>query len=272
MYQKYSIGTMAHLMGISAEALRYYESKNIVSPIRDPETGYRYFNTWDFHMLLRARHYQNYGFSLEEIGELFRSGELSQVREKMEDQEAVIEKEIIRQTNLLKRIRQSQSMLKDAMDSVGKFRIEERPGIYRMNTQKKYTLFKEKEQLDLISEWSEKEPFVFSCAVFYEKDIRDGNSDFDFGLGLCEEYAPFLNVKESDRVQYYPPCLCVHTCVPSRSSKYLSLDNLADGLGFLRQNGLTLCGDVVTQVVCMTKPGEEYFNWHLVWFPIASPY
>ena len=96
MYQKYSIGTMAHLMGISAEALRYYESKNIVSPIRDPETGYRYFNTWDFHMLLRARHYQNYGFSLEEIGELFRSGELSQVREKMEDQEAVIEKEIIR--------------------------------------------------------------------------------------------------------------------------------------------------------------------------------
>ena len=154
---------MAHLMGISAEALRYYESKNIVSPIRDPETGYRYFNTWDFHMLLRARHYQNYGFSLEEIGELFRSGELSKVREKMEDQEAVIEKEIIRQTNLLKRIRQSQSMLKDAMDSVGKFRIEERPGIYRMNTQKKYTLFKEKEQLDLISEWSEKEPFVFSC-------------------------------------------------------------------------------------------------------------
>ena len=165
MYQKYSIGTMAHLMGISAEALRYYESKNIVSPIRDPETGYRYFNTWDFHMLLRARHYQNYGLSLEEIGELFRSGELSQVREKMEDQEAVIEKEIIRQTNLLKRIRQSQSMLKDAMDSVGKFRIEERPGIYRMNTQKKYTLFKEKEQLDLISECTEKETVVFSCAV-----------------------------------------------------------------------------------------------------------
>lgn len=28
--------------------------------------------------------------------------------------------------------------------------------------------------------------------------------------------------------------------VPSRSSKYLSLDNLADGLEFLRQNGLTL--------------------------------
>ena len=69
MYQKYSIGTMARLLGISAEAIRYYESRNIIQPVRDPETGYRYYNTWDFHMLLRARHYQNYGFSLEEVAD-----------------------------------------------------------------------------------------------------------------------------------------------------------------------------------------------------------
>ena len=150
MYQKYSIGTMAKLMGISAEAIRYYESRNIISPVRDPETGYRYYNTWDFHMLLRARHYQNYGFSLEEIAELFRSHELAEIREKMVDQEEMIQQEIIRQMNLLKRIRQSQQVLQDAKDSVGKFRIEERPGINCMNTQKNYTLFKKKEQLDLI--------------------------------------------------------------------------------------------------------------------------
>ena len=99
--------------------------------------------------------------------------------------------------NLLKRIRQSQQMLHDAKENVGKFRIEERPGIYRMNTQKNYTLFKKKEQLDLISEWTEKEPFVFSCAVFYQKNIEKGETEFDFGMGLREEYAQFLNVKES---------------------------------------------------------------------------
>ena len=99
MYQKYSIGTMAKLMGISSEAIRYYESRNIISPVRDPETGYRYYNTWDFHMLLRARHYQNYGFSLEEIAELFRSHELAEIRGKMVDQEEMIQQEIIRQMN-----------------------------------------------------------------------------------------------------------------------------------------------------------------------------
>lgn len=270
MYQKYSIGTMAKLMGISSEAIRYYESRNIISPVRDPETGYRYYNTWDFHMLLRASHYQNYGFSLEEIAELFRSHELAEIRGKMVDQEEMIQQEIIRQMNLLKRIRQSQQVLHDAKENVGKFRIEERPGIYRMNTQKNYTLFKKKEQLDLISEWTEKEPFVFSCAVFYQKNIEKGETEFDFGMGLREEYAQFLNVKESELVQYYPPCLCVHTCIPSRSGKYLSLESLKEGFRYLEQNGLSLAGDIVTQVACMTKPEEEYFNWHIVWFPIKE--
>lgn len=270
MYQKYSIGTMAKLMGISSEAIRYYESRNIISPVRDPETGYRYYNTWDFHMLLRDRHYQNYGFSLEEIAELFRSHELAEIRGKMVDQEEMIQQEIIRQMNLLKRIRQSQQVLHDAKENVGKFRIEERPGIYRMNTQKNYTLFKKKEQLDLISEWTEKEPFVFSCAVFYQKNIEKGETEFDFGMGLREEYAQFLNVKESELVQYYPPCLCVHTCIPSRSGKYLSLESLKEGFRYLEQNGLSLAGDIVTQVACMTKPEEEYFNWHIVWFPIKE--
>ncbi len=90
MYQKYSIGKMASLLGISSEAIRYYESKDIIRPIRDPETGYRYYSTWDFHMLLRARHYQRYGFSLEEVSELFRSRELSFIQDRLQDQEAAM--------------------------------------------------------------------------------------------------------------------------------------------------------------------------------------
>ena len=270
MYQKYSIGKMSSLLGLSSEAIRYYESKDIIRPMRDPETGYRYYSTWDFHMLLRARYYQKCGFSLEEVSEMFRSRGLTPVADALGRREEDVEREIVYQMNLLKQIRQSRQMLEDVRDNVGKFKLGQRPGIYRINTQKNYTLFKDKQQLALISEWVEKEPFTFSCAVFYEKDIRDGVSRFDFGMGVSEEYAQYLHVSEGGPVQYYPPCLCVHTCVPSRSGKYLTLDSLEEGLAYLRQNGLALSGDVVTQVACMTKPDDEYFNWHIVWFPIHS--
>ena len=189
MYQKYSIGKMASLLGISAEAIRYYESKEIIRPIRDPDTGYRYYSTWDFHMLLRARYYQKCGFSLEEISALFRSRDLGKIGASLHDQEDAIQREIIYQMNLLKRVRQSQELLADAERSVGQYRLARRPGIYRINTQKNYMLYKDKTHLDLIADWVEKEPFVYSCAVFYADDIRAGTSRFDFGMGLDEEYA-----------------------------------------------------------------------------------
>ena len=269
MYQKYSIGKMASLLGISAEAIRYYESKGIIRPLRDPETGYRYYSTWDLHMLLRARHYQRYGFSLEQVSELFRSRELGFIQARLRDQEAAVEHEIIFQMNMLKRIRQSQAMIQDARESVGVFKLAQRPGIYRINTQQNYTLFRDKAQLGLVAEWAEKEPFVYSCAVFYEDRIRAGDSHFDFGMGLNEEYAEFLQVKQGSGVQYYPPCPCMHTCVPSRSGQYLTLESLRTGFDWLRRNGLDLAGDVATLVVCMTKPEEEYSNWHIVWYPVA---
>ena len=56
MYKDYSIGTIAKLLGISSETLRYYESKNVIQPKRDPDTGYRYYTAWDLHMLLQAKH------------------------------------------------------------------------------------------------------------------------------------------------------------------------------------------------------------------------
>lgn len=270
MYDKYSIGTMAGLLGISAEAIRYYESREIIQPVRDAETGYRYYNTWDLHMLLRARHYQSYGFTLEEVAELFRSESLPEIKKRMQTVEEGIEHEIVRQMNLLKRIRQSQEMLEDAWNSVGKYQIRQRPGIYRMNTQKNYTLFKDKKDLELVSQWSARTPFVYSCALFYERDVKKGEGNFEFGLGVNEEYARFLGVEKTDKVQFYPACMCVHTCVPSRSGQYLSVDSLRGGIEYLRENNLELKGDVVTQVVCMTKPAEEYFNWHIVWFPIEE--
>lgn len=269
MYQKYSIGKMASLLGISAEAIRYYESKEIIQPIRDPDTGYRYYSTWDFHMLLRARYYQKCGFSLEEVAELFRSGDLDPIGERLREREEETQRELVYQMNLLKRLRQSREALRYARDNVGKFELAQRPGIFRMNTQKNYTLFRDRQQQDLISAWVEKEPFVYSCAVFYEKDLKAGESHFEFGMGLDEEYAPFLQVREGGGVQYYPPCLCVRTCVPSRSGSYLTPERLEEGFEYLHRNGLSLTGDVVTQVVCMTKPEKEYFNWHIVWYPVG---
>ena len=66
MYNTYTIGELAKILGITAETIRYYERKGIIAPIHDQETGYRYYTTWDLHMLIRARCYLGFGLSIEE--------------------------------------------------------------------------------------------------------------------------------------------------------------------------------------------------------------
>ena len=64
MYNTYTIGELAKILGITAETIRYYERKGIIAPIHDQETGYRYYTTWDLHMLIRARCYLGFGLSI----------------------------------------------------------------------------------------------------------------------------------------------------------------------------------------------------------------
>ena len=49
MYTTYTIGELAKILGITAETIRYYERKNIIQPLHNEESGYRYYTAWDLH-------------------------------------------------------------------------------------------------------------------------------------------------------------------------------------------------------------------------------
>ena len=84
MYNTYTIGELAKILGITAETIRYYERKGIIAPIHDQESGYRYYTTWDLHMLIRARCYLGFGLSIEETGGILQSKSLEEIDELLE--------------------------------------------------------------------------------------------------------------------------------------------------------------------------------------------
>ena len=84
MYNTYTIGELAKILGITAETIRYYERKEIIAPIHDQESGYRYYTTWDLHMLIRARCYLGFGLSIEETAGILQSKSLEEIDELLE--------------------------------------------------------------------------------------------------------------------------------------------------------------------------------------------
>ena len=72
MRQKlYTIGEIAEIVDISCKTLRYYDSIELLQPSqRDPETGYRYYDSNQVFHILVIKRLQALGFPLKEIRKL----------------------------------------------------------------------------------------------------------------------------------------------------------------------------------------------------------
>lgn len=66
----WTINEMAELFGLSADTIRFYEKKGILSPSRN-SSGYRRFSDEEFCNLLDCKRYSGFGFTLQTIADYF---------------------------------------------------------------------------------------------------------------------------------------------------------------------------------------------------------
>lgn len=62
------IGELADFFGVSRKAIRLYEKKGIIKPVKiDSENGYHYYSAEQVHQLNAIMEFKGMGFSLDEI-------------------------------------------------------------------------------------------------------------------------------------------------------------------------------------------------------------
>ena len=268
MYTIYTIGELAKILGVTAETIRYYERKNIIQPVHDENSGYRYYTAWDLHMFIRARCYLGFGFNIEQVKEILQKESIEKIDDLLSKQEELIQENIIYQMNILKKLKANRSLINDAKKQDYHLELKMRPGIYRIDSQKCYNLFLSKKEQEALKQFCQKVPFIFSTALFPKENVEKQNTDFYFGVGVEEEFALLLDIKETEYVKYYPPCQCLYMCISSRSSQFLTYQVLNPAFEYMKKHNLKLAGDIITQIVSMCKPDQEYFNWHNIWIPV----
>jgi DNA-binding transcriptional MerR regulator len=69
--QGLSIGKLASEARMSADTIRFYERRGLLSPAERGKSGYRRYSERQLHQLLVIRGARQIGFTLEQIAELF---------------------------------------------------------------------------------------------------------------------------------------------------------------------------------------------------------
>ena len=131
----YTIGETAKLLGVSTQTLRFYDKKNILSPVyTDPETGYRYYSYKQFHIIDRIKYLQSFGLSLEEIASVLKEGTVDGLMPFLHKQKNILYDEIQR----------AQDRIKDIDWYINYFSYLKNEGtdmfFYRIHQEKRYIL------------------------------------------------------------------------------------------------------------------------------------
>ena len=90
-----SIGEMAKLTGVSVQALRYYERKNIIKPAYiNPDSGYRYYSPDQIYFIQLIINCVNLDIPLKELANAFNANNMNEFRDFFEKNKKVAERKV----------------------------------------------------------------------------------------------------------------------------------------------------------------------------------
>lgn len=110
--KRYKIGEAARLLGLTTQALRFYEKEGVIKP-RKSENGTRYYDVGDIVRLLSFKKYRQAELSVQEIVAHFRANELALLTAQMDAQSELLEQRAAQLIRRAQAIRRFERLLSD---------------------------------------------------------------------------------------------------------------------------------------------------------------
>ncbi len=111
-----SIGEISKIVKITTKTLRHYDKINLIKPaFIDPVTNYRYYKKEQLFWILMIRKMKNREFSLSEIKNMFKTGDIEKILKIYEDKRNTINNEIKKLQESKNSIDKRIEMIKDSI-------------------------------------------------------------------------------------------------------------------------------------------------------------
>lgn len=264
----YRIGDIAKLLGISQEALRKFERRGMIQPIKDDENGYRYYHTLDITSLIRCRAYHQYGFSMNEIADLMNTKDISYIVEKYQEREDALEREIYWKTQMLRYLKDMRCLTETMEADYQKCRVEVCPPFYCFDYMRNDELILTDSEREHFANWMKRVPFS-ALSIRWSKDFALlGVTDFAASLCVPAEYAKSLDYYLGEPVRYMPARTCVYTLSTEDNNQFNVRKSLGYAFEYCREQGLKPVDDAYCRTFLSCDKGGNYTRFRQTWIPV----
>lgn len=267
--EKYKIGDVSKILGISPDLLRYYEKKGVVQPEKDKSNDYRYYDAWDINFLMDCVWFKSFGFGIEEIAHIVTDSDYGGLMGSMSDKENEIIENIKRQKLLLRRIRAHKTELVRGMECIGKCDIRQSPEIVRYLNRYNFVYEQSAELAALSQQWLKYMPFVHRCFEVSQDDlpVYGGGENYSWGFSLNMEYVKEFGVEVKEPVQHLPSTTSIHSVFKSSGKTAFSPMHLDYMIKFADSEGLKICGNARGNLLCSIVDEDRLTGFFEVWIP-----
>lgn len=263
---KMKVSEAARYTGLENDTLRYYESVGIVSPYRDPESGYRIYNDWDLHFLTDSKWYRSFGMPLPDVVSIVRSDSLEELTARCEKQSAALLHKIDDCQGKLMALHTHLERIQRIKYNLGMFTHSMSPAIIYQRNQ----LDPSPEFMSKLRHWKNLFPHVNHTFAMNQDELRNLSPESEpyFGFSLTTQNALKYHVEPKSPAQFFPSRQSLYTIFEARGPGTFINSFRNQVLDPLKKQGQSIYGPVWGNLIVRYHEGSELFRFFEVWLPL----
>ena len=267
---KYKIGDVARILGVSTDILRYYERKGVVTPEKDINNDYRYYDAWHINFLMDCLWFKNYGFSIEQIADMVRIPGARELGELFALKEEELRAHIRRCQLLLRRSEEHRASLEMIDSLLYKCEIADSPEFVRFIDRVGSNYMTDPLTNECAKKWLEVLPFNNRYFEMSGEAVLPGREDdYRWGYSLSAEYVEELGFQVSPPMIRFPSRKCIHTVFKNSGGKGSFSPSLLEyALEYARREGIIVFGPIHGVLLCSVMENDALTGYFEAWIPI----
>lgn len=267
---QYKIGDVARILGISTDLLRYYEKKGVVTPTKDKQNDYRYYDAWDINFLIDCLWYKNFGFGIPQIAYMVSDCYHGDLVSMLEEKQVELKDQIHHQELLLHRISQHLEQVNRVKDLEGKCVISKSPEVLCYLNRYDTYYDNSNEMQKLSKQWLSYMPFLQRYFEIPSDPGEKQDHQYAWGYSLAMEYVHEFSVSDAPPVKHLPSAECIHSVFKSSGKDAFTAKHIDYLYDFASQNGYAVAGDARGNLVCSVLNEGALTGYFEVWLPVSK--